>query len=176
MMKRKEGRGKTYLVSMSEPGRSLFLIRDQGDPLVAATTQALPYIGISAHPSRLARRIKWKTGGSADTVSEAFVVPVGRVLQYEPSTRLADTAEAFSLVAMPSNEARGVKVTVEAEFLLAGGEVGVGGSEVGSIRRDRRLGKGAKEVGLGGKVGVRIGTFGGRGDLIGSKVVIVRGR
>lgn len=127
----------TYLVRVSEPGGSLLLAADKGNPLLAATTETLPNIRVSIHASLLLGFLERTSGGGANAVRERLVIPEGRVLQHEPSSRLADSTPALSLVAVTSNPSRGVKVAFKSQLLLAGDHIGILGVHV--LRRWRDL-------------------------------------
>jgi hypothetical protein len=110
---------------VSEPGGSLLFAADKGNPLLAATTETLPNIRVSIHASLLLGFLERASSGSTNAVRERLVIPEGRVLQHEPSSRLADSTPALSLVAVTSNPSRGVKVALKSQLLLAGNHVGI---------------------------------------------------
>ena len=93
-----------YLVSMPKPGGALLLIRDQGDPLVAGSTQSLPDIRVSAHAASLFRRVERQAGSGTDAVRKALVVPECGVLEHKPPSWLAEAAVSLPLVTMTANK------------------------------------------------------------------------
>lgn len=116
---------KTYFVGVSEPGRSLLLTTHQCNPLVTTTAQTLPHVWIPIHATCLLGLLEWTTSSCADAMGETFVVPESAVLQYQPTSRLANTTPPFSLVPVTTNPSWRVEVSVEAEFLLVRCEIGV---------------------------------------------------
>jgi hypothetical protein len=58
-------------------------------------------------------------------VSKGFVVPECRVLEDEPSTRLAKTTPSFTLIAMTSYPPWRIHVAREAKVLLVRNEIWV---------------------------------------------------
>lgn len=120
----------TYLVSVSEPSGPLLLAAHESNPLVTAAAQTLPDVRVSIHAPRLERLLEGAASRGADTVGERLVVPVGRVLEDQPSSGLADTAPALALVAMSTDPPRGIQVALESQVLLSGHHVGVGGVHV----------------------------------------------
>src|SRR4051794_19662631 len=103
---------------MPEPRSSLLLAAHQCHPLITAFTEALPDIWIAVHPTDLLRLLEGAAGRSADAVSEGFIVPECRVLEHEPTARLADPAPPLAFVAVTAYPAWSVEVAIEAEFLL----------------------------------------------------------
>ena len=78
-----------YLVCMSEPCCTLLLAADKRNPVTAAATEAFPDVWVAVHASDIERLFEGAASGGADAVGERLVVPVGRVLQDQPSSRLA---------------------------------------------------------------------------------------
>lgn len=70
----------TNLIRMPEPRGPLLLAAHQRDPFPATPTESFPHIRVAFHPPRLSWRLKGLSGGGADPVGEALVVPEGRVL------------------------------------------------------------------------------------------------
>jgi len=70
----------TYLICVSEPGGSFLLAADQCNPFIAASTQSLPDIRVSIHPSRFLRFLEWAASSSTNSMGETLIVPEGAVL------------------------------------------------------------------------------------------------
>lgn len=110
-------------VGVSEPSGSFLFAAHKSNPLVTASAQAFPHVGISIHASGLLRLLEGAPSRSADTVCETFVVPESAVLQDEPSSWLADSTPALTLIPVAANPTRRVEVAVKAELLLVWDEV-----------------------------------------------------
>src|SRR5690349_4272766 len=119
-----------YLVGVSEPGGSLLLAAHKGNPLIAATAQAFPDIRVSVHAAGLQRLLEGAASGRTDAVGERLVVPVGRVFQDQPSSGLADSTPALSLVAMSADPSGGIQVSFESKVLFSRCHVRIGGVHV----------------------------------------------
>lgn len=129
---------------MSEPGGPLLLAAHQCNPVIAATAEALPDVWVSIHAASLLRLLEGVAGGGADAVREALVIPEGRVLEDQPSARLADTTPSLSLVAVAANPSWRVEVTLEAQLLLVGNHVRVLGVHILGWRGNLLLVQGRK--------------------------------
>lgn len=128
-----------YLVRVTEPRGALLLAANQCYPIIAATAEAFPNIGVAIHPSGLMRLLERAARGGTDAVGEAFVVPEGRVLEHQPAPGLADTTPPFTLVAMATDPSGCVEVTFEPELLLVRNQVRVLGVHILRGRRDLLL-------------------------------------
>src|SRR6187402_496577 len=71
----------TYFVGVSEPCGPLLFAAHQGNPLVTASAQTLPNVGVTIHASSFLRLLKWASSCGTDTMSETFIVPESAVLQ-----------------------------------------------------------------------------------------------
>lgn len=111
---------------MPEPSRALLLAAHKRNPIVTATTQALPDIRITIHAAGIQWLLERGTSSCADAVREGLVVPVRRVLEHQPSPRLADSAPALAFVAVSADPPGGVQVAFKPQVLLTGGHFGVG--------------------------------------------------
>src|SRR5689334_21720568 len=110
---------------MSEPSRALFLAAHQRYPIAAAAAKPFPNIKIAFRPSSILWTLNCCTCCCRYTMSEAFIVPESRVLEHEPTTRLAETTPALSLVAMTTHPTWGVKVPLESQILFVWNEITV---------------------------------------------------
>jgi hypothetical protein len=108
----------TYFVSVSEPSGSFLLAAHKSNPLVTASTQTFPHIGVTIHASSFLRLLKWAASCGTDTMSETFIVPESAVLQYKPSSRLANSTPPFALIPVTPDPSWGVEIAVKAKFLL----------------------------------------------------------
>jgi len=117
--------GTAYLVSMPEPSGPLLFATDQRDPLPTARAKSFPDVRVPVGASRLLRSFECGPCRSADSMRKAFVIPKGRVFEYEPTPGLADPAPTLALVAVTPDPPRCVEVHLEANFLLTREEVGV---------------------------------------------------
>lgn len=115
-----------YLVCVSEPGGTLLLRADERDPLVTGAAESLPDVRVPVHAARLLGLLERVARGRTDAVREALVVPEGRVLEHEPTARLADAAPALTLVAVSSHPLWRVQVALKPELLLVRNHVRVG--------------------------------------------------
>jgi len=113
----------TYFVSVSEPSGSLLLAAHKSNPLVTASAQTFPHIRIPIHATSFLRLLKWAASGGTDTMGETFVVPESAVLQYKPSSWLADSTPPFALIPMTPDPSRRVEIAVKAKFLLVGDQI-----------------------------------------------------
>lgn len=154
---------KTYLVRVPEPSRPLLLTAHQGYPFVATTAKPLPYIRIAIHSPRLLRFLEWVPCCRADPMRETLVIPESRVLQYKPTTRLANTTPAFALIAMPAHPPGSVQVSVESQLLLMRNKVLIGrihifwrGRYLLLVQRSIQV-WGVRQIGVMTVKGVRVG-------------------
>ena len=155
MVKYEEGRERAYPISMSEPRRPLLLVTHKRDPIIARMAKALPNIRVPIHPPHIPRLMKRHARRSTNPVRERFVVPEGRVLEYQPTTRFADTTPAFTFVSVTANPTRRVEITIKTEVLLMRLHIRVLGVHVFGRRWDLLLVKGSVEIGRIGVLGVR---------------------
>jgi hypothetical protein len=139
---------------MSEPSRALLLTAHKRNPLVTAPAQSLPHVRVPIHASSLLRLLERTPRRRADPMRETLVVPECAVLQHEPAARLADSAPAFALVAVPAHPPWRVEVAVEAELLLVGKQVWVRRVHVFGRWRDVLFVERGVEVWRVGEVGV----------------------
>lgn len=116
---------RVTLVRVPEPCCTLFLAAHEGDPLVAASTEAFPDIGVPIHAPGLLGLLERIACRSADAVCERLVVPEGRVLQDEPAAGLADSTPTFPLVTVSSHPSGRIEIALKAQLLFVGNEVGI---------------------------------------------------
>lgn len=116
---------RVTLVCVPEPSRPLLFAADKWDPVVTASTKPLPNIRVAIHASRVQRLLERSASCRADAVRERLVVPESRVLQHQPSPRLANATPSLSLVAVSPNPARGVQVVFKSQLLLIGHHLGI---------------------------------------------------
>lgn len=115
----------SYLVCVAEPRCALLLGAHQRNPVIATTAKALPNIRIAIHPPRLLRLVERLARRSADAMCEALVIPKGRVLENEPTSRLADSAPPLTLVSVTAYPLWSVQISIKSQFLLVRHQVRV---------------------------------------------------
>lgn len=115
-----------YLVCMPEPRCALLLAVDQRNPVIAASTETLPHIRVAVHAPHVLGLLEWLACCGADPVSEALIVPECRVLQHQPTSRLADPTPTLALVSVATNPFWCVQITFKPHLLLMGYHVRIG--------------------------------------------------
>jgi hypothetical protein len=114
-----------YFVGVSEPSGPFLFAAHESNPLVTASAQTFPHVGIPIHASGLLRLLKGAARRSTDTVCETLVVPESAVLQDEPSSWLANSTPTFALIPVTSDPTWRVEITVKAKLLLVWDEIWV---------------------------------------------------